>query len=453
MLHIQHRSALFLLSLVLLLSLLSLPATAITPSYEVSAVYRRSTYYQNLLVLPTTGDGAFDTLSAALSQYGYHEGSATSDFDGENTSGSGNYTEYNFALGKVGGSYGYAWCAAFASWCLQQAGQADSAGGLFASCTLWVERLQALGRYQKRTSGYTPRAGDLIFFRSSGTGRASDHVGLVRYVTGGRVYTVEGNSSGRVSLRNYALGDSYIAGYGRPAYSGVEKGISRLRAEDSAAGFYVVTYDFLNIRAARSAGSAKQGTLKEGEVFCVLETRDGWGSIDWQGKRVYVSLDYADFVAPLEYRVRYVSEGKTLLDKLSYSTDAVGVAAFTPEREGYRFLHWSGSDGAIYETAQTLPAADLTLTAVWEILPVVELPPDAGGDMGEDTDTEVVLPPPESEEVTGPTFSEGGEDPPLQGEEMVEPDNLAAARHAGVVSGLLALSCGALWMLLRRKEE
>ena len=52
--------------------------------------------------------------------------------------------------------------------------------------------------------------GDLIFFRSAGVARASDHVGLVRYVQNGRVYTVEGNASGQVMLRSYALSDTYL---------------------------------------------------------------------------------------------------------------------------------------------------------------------------------------------------------------------------------------------------
>lgn len=449
----MKQTILFLLA-ALLLAGLALPAVAISPSYEPSAVYRRSTYYQNLKNLPQTGNGAFDTLSVALSQYTYHEGASTSDFDGENTSSSGNYTEYNFALGKVGGSYSYAWCAAFVSWCLSQAGEADSAGGAFASCTLWVERLQALGRYSKRSSGYAPKSGDLIFFRSSGTARTSDHVGLVRYVNGGRVYTVEGNSSGQVALRNYPLGDTYIVGYGSPAYQGRAKEISRLAAEDSATGWYIVTYDFLNVRTSRSASAQKAGALDAGDMIRVLEIKDGWGSIAYNGKTAYVSLEYADFVAPVIYEIRYASEGKTLLSRELYSTDALTVAAFTPEREGYRFLHWSDGAGKSYLPADKLSPGDVTLEAVWEVLPppVID-PPDEpeeeSGDSPEITpDTGDV---PTLEEEILPELPLA---PPESGELVPEilpssPD--MAARHAGVVSALLALCLAGAWLALRKE--
>jgi hypothetical protein len=108
----------FLLSLTLF-SLAALPAAALTPAYPITGSYLSSTYHENLLKLPRTGDRAFDTVAVALSQLDYHEGNSTADFDGENRNGSRNYTEYNYAFGQIGGTYGYAWCAAFASWCLE----------------------------------------------------------------------------------------------------------------------------------------------------------------------------------------------------------------------------------------------------------------------------------------------------------------------------------------------
>ena len=204
----------------LLFSVTATPLAALTPTYTVSGTYKSSKYHKNLEAVTKTGDAAFDTVAAALSQLDYREGNSKADFNGENNSGSKNYTEYNRAMGTIGGSYSYAWCAAFVSWCLDVAGARDSAGGKFTSCTLWVDRLRELGLYSTRASGYTPKAGDLIFFRSAGVTRASDHVGLVRYVKNGRVYTVEGNSSNKVALHDYALTDTYIVGYGKPRYTG-----------------------------------------------------------------------------------------------------------------------------------------------------------------------------------------------------------------------------------------
>lgn len=42
----------------------------------------------------------------------------------------------------------------------------------------------------------------------------SDHVGIVEKCEGGRVYTIEGNSSDQVRQRNYAVDYSSIMGYG-----------------------------------------------------------------------------------------------------------------------------------------------------------------------------------------------------------------------------------------------
>ena len=321
----------------LLLALSAPSAQAIEPQYSVSSAYKSSTYYKNLRALPLVGDGAFDTLSVALSQYGYHEGSSSADYHGGNMGSTGNYTEYGFAYGKVSGTYSYAWCAVFVSWCMRQAGEGESAGGAFASCSLWVARLKELGQYTAR-SAHTPKMGDLIFFRSAGVGRVSDHVGLVRYVSGGRVYTVEGNSSGQVALRDYALGDTYIVGYGRPQYESGTKGISRTVHEDVSAGYYIVTYDFLNVRAARSASATKKGSLAKGEMVRVSEVKNGWGRIEYKGGVAYVSLEYADFVAPSTHTVSYQSEGKTLLATDFFSTEKQTVSALVPEREGYEFL-------------------------------------------------------------------------------------------------------------------
>lgn len=428
-----RRVALFLLAAMLFLSVASPLASAAEPYWSPSASYQASTYYENLKILPVTGDMAFDTVSAALSQVGYHEGSSTRQLGGNGT-GSGNYTEYNFAFGKIGGSYAYAWCAAFVSWCLTQSGAQASAGGLFASCTLWVDELREIGQYRTRSSGYEPKAGDLIFFRSAGTTRASDHVGLVRYVKNGRVYTVEGNSSDRVALREYALTDTYIVGYGLPAY-GTSAGIDRQKAEDRAVGVYVVTYDFLNVRASATASAAKKGTLSHGALVRVKTLANGWGEIEYAGGVGYISLEYADFVAPYKYSIRYVANGREIHANTYYSTDVQHVSVLVPMRDGYDFLHWE-SEGNVYEARDALPLGDHTLRAVWEERIVSDEPPLAVPDDD--------LPP-----------SDVGEESitPLPPDVLPSaPSRALAARHAGVVSGLLA-ACVFICCMRRRRED
>ena len=62
--------------------------------------------------------------------------------------------------------------------------------------------------------------GDIIFFdwADSNDGKA-DHVGIVEKAVDGKVYTVEGNSSGDTCRqKEYSIDSSVILGYGTPAY-------------------------------------------------------------------------------------------------------------------------------------------------------------------------------------------------------------------------------------------
>lgn len=423
----------------LLLCSAATPLAALTPTYTITGAYKSSQYHQNINAITKTGDIAFDTVAAALSQLDYHEGNSKNDFNGENAGGTKNYTEYNRAFGTIGGSYSYAWCAAFVSWCLDVAGAKDSAGGKFTSCTLWVEKLQQLGLYSTRASGYTPKAGDLIFFRSAGVSRVSDHVGIVRFVKGGRVYTVEGNSSNKVSLRDYALTDTYIVGYGKPKYGGTPLAKSALSLEDTAAGLYTVTNDFVNVRASSSASSAKLGTLSRGALVEILEIKNGFGKITYNGKTAYISLDYADFTTPVFYTVTYTAESaKNCPPAHSYfSFEAVAASGTVPTREGYTFLYWVASDGKVYKSGDALPQGNLGLTAVFEAIPVIEEePPQAPSAPN-------TAPP-----VSPPTADSGMSDTGSLGENLPQnvPQSTAkAAVEAGTVSGVLAASVSLWW--------
>ena len=459
------RGAAFALVAAIAFTAAALPAAAATPVYTVSAAYRASTYYQNVCAVPLTGDGAFDAVSVALTQVSYHEGSSAADFGGANQTSAGNFTEYNYALGTVGGTYGYAWCAAFVSWCLAQAGEAESAGGQFASCTLWVEKLQSMGRYRTRVSSYLPRSGDLIFFRSAGTARASDHVGLVRCVKDGRVLTVEGNSSGQVALRDYDPNETSIVGSGLPDYRGAAAP-DRAAAEDTAAGWYLVTHEYLNVRAARSTLSAKRGVLYRGDLVRVTDVQNGWGRIVHEGKTAYISLRYADFVAPTTHRIRYVNEGQTVLEKEIFSTDAPTVTTYVPERDGYVFARWESAAGDAYAEREPLPAADLVLTAVWDEVPPAAEPTGESALESAPTEAEAETPASDGEELPAASHSgealaaEGGlsavDTIAHSGEELAaqraadRQPTLSAERHAGVVSALLAVALGVTWLWRRR---
>lgn len=411
-----------------LLCISVLPTGALTPTYTITGAYSTSSYYQSIKAITKTGDKALDTVAAALSQLDYHEGNSTADFGGKNTAGGKNYTEYNRALGKIDGSYSYAWCAAFVSWCLDVAGARESAGGSFASCTLWVERLQALGLYSTRASGYVPKQGDLIFFRSAGVGRASNHVGIVRFVKDNRVYTVEGNSSNKVSLREYKLSDSYIVGYGKPRYDSTSLDIDLTAHEDKTVGLYTVTNGFVNVREHPDAQAKKLGTLYCGALVTVREIADGWGKISYQGKDAYISLDYADFTTPIFHTVTYdVNGGQGSPATNSYLSVQVGRASETvPQKEGFIFVYWEDEEGNTYSSGEALPSKSIRLTAVWDVLSNEIIPPLDGEGSAPEFLPELPLEPPPSESKSS-----------------------APQREAGTIFATLMAAC-ALWWYTKR---
>ena len=138
----------------------------------------------------TIGDG--EIVTVALSQVG-------------NAGGEPYWSWYGFD-GRV------EWCACFVSWCADQCGYIDS-GVIpkFAGCVNSSQWFKDRGQWQD--GGFTPEAGQIIFFDWEGDGE-TDHVGIVERCEGGIVYTVEGNSGDARRQRSYPVGSSSIYGYG-----------------------------------------------------------------------------------------------------------------------------------------------------------------------------------------------------------------------------------------------
>lgn len=110
------------------------------------------------------------------------------------------------------------WCGEFVLFVFVTAFGVDAALSMLCSgnptsiplCSAGAQYFQDAGRWFR-----SPEEADVVFFYNGG---GINHTGIVERVSGGRVYTIEGNSGDMVARRNYAIGDGYIAGYGRPRW-------------------------------------------------------------------------------------------------------------------------------------------------------------------------------------------------------------------------------------------
>lgn len=112
--------------------------------------------------------------------------------------------------GWYGFDYHIEWCAAFVSWCYNEAGQN---GPFFVACNSeGIAWFKEVGQWAE--ADYRDIApGDAIFFDWDLNGKAN-HVGLVIGTDGEKVYTIEGNRSDSCRAFAYDLDDDRIFGYG-----------------------------------------------------------------------------------------------------------------------------------------------------------------------------------------------------------------------------------------------
>ena len=131
-------------------------------------------------------------------------------------------------LGNVGGQpywswYGFSsrveWCCCFVSWCANECGYIED--GIIPKYSVvddGADWFKAKGQWLDKDE--EPQAGMIIFFdwADDGLDGGGDHTGIVEKVEGGRVYTIEGNSSDACQENSYPIGYYEIKGYGAPAY-------------------------------------------------------------------------------------------------------------------------------------------------------------------------------------------------------------------------------------------
>ena len=177
---------------------------------------------------PWTGNWGEDLATAARMQLDYEE-SASNYAMAEDGNRKG-YTRY----GQFAGDAYMDWDAAFVNFCLYYAGIQES--GLFPEETdsgKWLEEFGKIredhSAYLAVQNGYTPKAGDIVFFQRDQE-ESPVQMGIVTSYEeeGGTLQVIEGNSANAVKENSYQVQDSCITGYLKTtelerAYKGLSK--------------------------------------------------------------------------------------------------------------------------------------------------------------------------------------------------------------------------------------
>ena len=153
-------------------------------------------------------DARFAFLQTLADQY---------DSRGEIIGGKGYFSEWyigNYADNPGWNQY-TPWCACFLSWAAdQKKASIDGDPPSFANVDTGMEGFQKSGKWRNpNDANNMPIPGDYVFFDWD-RDRDPDHVGAVLCVEGDFLYTIEGNSGGRVAVNCYPKNDPRIVGYG-----------------------------------------------------------------------------------------------------------------------------------------------------------------------------------------------------------------------------------------------
>lgn len=159
-------------------------------------------------MLLTVDEAVHKVVSLAYGEVGYHEGV-------------NNYNKYAESP-LITRLYGWnlqhqPWCAVFVNWLFLTTfdyaiGSRITYGGS-PGCAAQAQLYRNNNAYYPTQSA---QKGDQIFFIVDG---GINHTGIIVDVSGSTITTVEGNSSDSVAERTYFIGDSKIAGVGRPNWS------------------------------------------------------------------------------------------------------------------------------------------------------------------------------------------------------------------------------------------
>lgn len=254
---------------------------------SASAAYDETAYKK-------TGNQAADIVGIALTQVGYHDGYS-------------NNTKY----GAWAGNNYVGWCDIFISWCAAQAGVSSSVvpqksfGGADSGMHWFINK----GQFKYRSSGYTPKTGDIMFLDWNYNG-SPDHVGIVvESYPDGSVRIVDGNYSDKVNDRviypNSGMvwnNISSVVGYGTPAYANSGSTAVPTPTETKCDTYYKVatTDSGLNLRTSPVTGSFLV-EMPKGTMLRVTKTTvsggNTWGYTTYNGQSGWCHLGYTALIA------------------------------------------------------------------------------------------------------------------------------------------------------------
>lgn len=248
------------------------PAFAL--SYSGSSSYGSGPYYTNLTKVNLTGNKRTDIVNIAKSQVGYHEGDNSSQLSGT-FDGNKNYTEYGRWYGMQD-----KWCAMFVSWCANLAGVSTSVIPKHAATTVGLQKFKDWGRAYSRADvaagKYKPKAGDIIYFKSSDTSAATNHVGIVINYSGSTVYTIEGNKSNKVTECSYAISNTYIVYICSPNYNSTASDVSYPTLKEGSQGYRVKALQYM-LNYYVNAGLTVDGKFGTGTKNAVIKFQNEKG--------------------------------------------------------------------------------------------------------------------------------------------------------------------------------
>lgn len=235
-----------------------------------------------------TGNYANDIIGVAKTQVGYRENSVG--------------TKYGYWY--TPSFVGMPWCAMFVSWCANQAKVPQSTIKKYASCSTQVAWFKSIGRWHNSKyygGNYTPKKGDVVFYRDGGSSAVSTHTGILVGLNGNYLDVIEGNATNE-SVTHYttnaarSLGNKYVIGYGEPKYG---QAVTEEK-EPTSYENWQVNVDALLLREKSSTSSDKLASIGFGEMLEVTKftLADGylWGYTNYKNKAGWCALNYCDYI-------------------------------------------------------------------------------------------------------------------------------------------------------------